>query len=193
MLFRRRERPSLVQRIRISVWPRRSWGRSLRYFGLRLSRTGGSPHKVALGFAAGVFAIVTPFLGFQMIIAAMLAWALRGSVFASAVGSFAGNPISYPLIWISTYELGNRILGDTAVTGRIDFQSKAEAFWNGLKRLSWDAVSASLEAFWPILKPMAIGSIPIGAAVAAVSYFGVRKLIETTRHNRRDRFRLKAI
>ncbi|MBC8051193.1 MAG: DUF2062 domain-containing protein [Chitinophagales bacterium] len=158
-----------------------------------MSRTGGSPHKVAVGFAAGVFAIVTPFLGFQMIIAAVLAWCLRGSVFASAVGSFVGNPISYPLIWLSTYKLGNQILGDGAVTGRIDFQGKAEAVWNGMKRFSWDAVSASLEAFWPILKPMAIGSIPIGAAAAIVSYFGMRKLIETTRQNRGDRMKLKAI
>lgn len=193
MLFRRRKRPSLAQRVRIALWPRRSWGRSLRYFGLRLSRTGGSPHQVAVGFAAGVFAIATPFLGFQMILAAIIAWALRGSVFASAIGSFAGNPISYPFIWISTYNLGNHILGDSATPGRIDFRGKAEAFWNALKQFSWDAVSASLEAFWPILKPMAIGSIPIGAAAAAVSYFGARKLIETTRHSRGDRFNLKAI
>lgn len=193
MLFRRRKLPRFAQRVRVAVWPRRSWSRSLRYLGLRLSRTGGSPHKVAVGFAAGVFAIVTPFLGFQMIIAAVLAWCLRGSVFASAVGSFVGNPISYPLIWLSTYKLGNQILGDGAVTGRIDFQGKAEAVWNGMKRFSWDAVSASLEAFWPILKPMAIGSIPIGAAAAIVSYFGMRKLIETTRQNRGDRMKLKAI
>ncbi|MDZ4791891.1 MAG: DUF2062 domain-containing protein [Hyphomicrobiales bacterium] len=193
MLFRRRKRPSFAQRVRVAVWPRRSWARSFKYFGLRLSRTGGSPHKVALGFAAGVFAIVTPFLGFQMIIAAVLAWCLRGSVFASAVGSFVGNPISYPLIWVSTYKLGNQILGDGAVTGRIDFQGKAEAVWNGMKRLSWDAVSVSLEAFWPILKPMAIGSIPLGAAAAIVSYFGMRKLIETTRQNSGDRMKLKTI
>lgn len=193
MLFRRRKRPTLSQRFRTAIWPRQSWARSFRYFGFRLSRIGGSPHKVALGFAAGVFAIVTPFLGFQMIIAAIIAWCLRGSVFASALGSFAGNPISYPFIWLSTYKLGNLILGEGAVSGRIDFQGKAEAVWNGMKRFSWDAVSASLEAFWPILKPMAIGSLPIGAAVAALSYFGVRKLIETTRQNRGGRLKLKII
>lgn len=182
-----------MERVRVAVWPRRSWARSLRYFALRLSRIGGSPHRVALGFAAGVFAIVTPFLGFQMILAAIIAWALRGSVLASAIGSFMGNPISYPLIWLSTYKLGNHILGVGVEPGRIDFQGKAEAVWNGMKRFSGDAIINALEAFWPILKPMAIGSIPIGAAAAIISYAAVRKLVDTTRNGRGERFKLKAI
>ncbi|MDX2264137.1 MAG: DUF2062 domain-containing protein [Hyphomicrobiales bacterium] len=193
MLFRRRERPTVLERLRVALWPRRSWARSLRYFGLRLSRIGGSAHSVAAGFAAGVFAIVTPFLGFQMILAAVLALAVRGSVIASAIGSFVGNPLTYPLIWISTYQLGALILGESGAVGRIDFQGKAEAVWNGLKALSPEAVGQALEAFWPILKPMAVGSMPIGLAAALISYAMVLRAVESIRTNRAERLNLKAI
>lgn len=128
-----------------------------------------------------------------MILAALIAWALRGSIVASAAGSFAGNPITYPLIWVSTYKLGNLILGVNAGPAKIEFQNKAEAVWSALQRMSGEAIISALEAFWPILKPMIIGSIPVGAAAAFLSYFAVRKLVESTRHNRLERFKFEAI
>lgn len=191
MLFKSRRRPRLAERLRLLVWPRRSWPRSLRYFALRLWRLKGTPHSIATGFAAGVFAIVTPFLGLQMVLAAALALMLRGSVVASAIGSFAGNPLTYPIIWVSTYQLGTVILGGNSANVRLQFQAKAQAVWDGVQRLSFDAVAAAIQAFWPILKPMAIGAIPIGMAAAIVSYFIVRKLVETSRNGRRARPRLE--
>ena len=68
------------------------------------------PHSIALGCAVGVFAVFTPFLGLQMMLGAMLALALRGSVVASAVGSFAGNPLTCSIIWVSTFTVGNVFL-----------------------------------------------------------------------------------
>jgi uncharacterized protein (DUF2062 family) len=191
MLFRRRVKPSLGERVKIMMWPRRSWSRSMRYFALRLWRLDASPHSIAIGFAAGVFAIVTPFLGLQMILAATLAMLLRGSVVASAIGSFAGNPITYPMIWISTYQLGTFILGGGGSATRLHFEEKAMAVWNGLRRFSFDAISAAVQAFWPILKPMAVGALPIGLAAAVVSYVAVRRLAEAARNVRRARFKLK--
>src|SRR5271166_5588052 len=99
MLFKRRKQLSPVERLRTAIWPTRTFRRSLRYMLLRLWRIPASSHSVALGCAAGVFAIFTPFLGFQMMLAALLALVFRGSVFASAVGTFAGNTLTYPLLW----------------------------------------------------------------------------------------------
>ena len=97
MLFKRKKRLSAVMRLRYAAWPARSFRRSFRYRLLRLLRINASAHSIALGCALGVFAVFTPFLGLQMTIAALLALALGGSVLASAAGSFAGNPLTYPI------------------------------------------------------------------------------------------------
>ena len=55
MLFKRREAESFLERMRVHVWPRRSWSRSSRYVVYRLGRLSDTPHAVALGFAVGVF------------------------------------------------------------------------------------------------------------------------------------------
>ena len=73
-------------------------------------RLSDTPHAVALGFAIGVFTAVTPFLGTHMVMAALLAWVIGGSVVAALLGTFVGNPLTYPLFWYSTYEVGNLML-----------------------------------------------------------------------------------
>ena len=50
MLFRRRNRPTRIERLRVAVWPRNSWARSTRYFGKRVLRLTATPHAIALGF-----------------------------------------------------------------------------------------------------------------------------------------------
>ena len=62
-------------------------------------RLKASPHQIALGGAAGVFAAFTPFLGAQMALAAVLAAVCRASVPAALLGTFVGNPLSWPAIW----------------------------------------------------------------------------------------------
>jgi len=73
MLFGRRAPAPALDRLRVAMWPRRSWGRSLRYANHRLSRLGASRHAIALGLAIGVFASFQPILGFQMLLAGCLA------------------------------------------------------------------------------------------------------------------------
>src|SRR5687767_1644493 len=120
MLFRRRESESILERMRVSLWPRRSWSRSSRYVVYRLRRLAASPHAVALGFAIGVFAAITPFLGLHMIMASLLAWAIGGSIVAAILGTFAGNPLTYPIFWYMTYEVGNLMLGGVPAKHKID-------------------------------------------------------------------------
>ena len=171
MLFRRREAESFLGRMRVHLWPRRSWSRSSRYVVYRLRRLSDSPHAVAIGFAAGVFAAVTPFLGTHMVMAALIAWAVGGSIVAALLGTFVGNPLTYPVFWYSTYEMGNLLLGGTPAKHRID--------------LSDGIFQSSLEQLWPILKPMSLGSIPVGLALAALSYVLVKPMVEAYQHRRR--------
>ena len=66
---------------------------------------------IALGFAAGVFVSCTPFLGFHLIMASLVAWIVGGSIVAAVLGTFIGNPITYPIFWFITYEVGSLMLG----------------------------------------------------------------------------------
>jgi len=178
MLFRRREAESILGRMRVHLWPRRSWSRSSRYVVYRLRRLSDSPHAVAIGFAAGVYSAVTPFLGTHMIMAALIAWAIGGSIVAALLGTFVGNPLTYPVFWYSTYEVGNLMLGGTVAKQRID--------------LSDGIFQSSLEQLWPILKPMSLGSIPVGLALAALSYVLVKPMVEAYQHRRRREIGLRS-
>ena len=171
MLFRRREAESLLGRMRVHMWPRRSWSRSSRYVVYRLRRLSDTPYAVALGFAAGVFTAVTPFLGTHMVMAVLLAWVIGGSVVAALLGTFVGNPLTYPLIWYSTYQVGNLMLGEPAERQNID--------------LSGGIFQSSLDQLWPILKPMTLGCVPVGLALAGLSYILVRPMVEAYKHRRR--------
>jgi uncharacterized protein (DUF2062 family) len=178
MLFRRREAESWLERMRVHLWPRRSWARSSRYIVYRLRRLSESPHAVALGFAVGVFSAATPFLGTHMVMAALLAWAIGGSIVAAVLGTFVGNPLTYPLLWYTTYQAGHLMLGGRATTHHIDLS-------NGI-------FQSSLEKLWPILKPMSLGCIPVGLALAAVSYMLVKPMVEAYKNRRRRELGLRS-
>jgi uncharacterized protein len=186
MLFRRRDQLSPVMRVRLALWPARSFARSARYMLLRLRRLQASPHSIALGSAVGVFAIFTPFLGFQMMLAALLALLFRGNVFASAVGTFAGNPLTYPAIWVSTFTVGNFLLAGSPAKAAIGgLPASAEALGRSLREASADGVAIAVQGLWPILKPMAVGALPLGGLTSLLIYFGVRHFLEA--HGRQFR------
>ncbi|MES0404116.1 MAG: DUF2062 domain-containing protein, partial [Hyphomicrobium sp.] len=95
----------------------------------RLMHLRASPHEVALGCAVGVFVAITPLLGAHMLIAALLAGFLRGSVPAAVLGTFFGNPVSWPIIWTSTYAVGLQIIGPDDVLGAGDFEQNVMLLW----------------------------------------------------------------
>ena len=189
MLFRRRRASSISERIRLMLWPRKNWRRSIRYTLLRLKRLPSSPYRIAVGSAAGIFAICTPFLGGQLIMAAIMAWILRGSILASFLISFVGNPITYPIIWFATYNLGAVLLGNTASLRLVDLQGRIAAVGDAIANGSPHAAVLAVESLWPVVKPMAVGALPIGAVAAGAAYISVYRLVSVSRaaHQRRKR------
>lgn len=177
MLFRRRETESFLARLRVHIWPRRSWSRSSRYVVHRVRRLSATPHAIALGFAAGVFAAVTPFLGTHLMMAILIAWIAGGSIVAAVLGTFIGNPLTYPFIWYTTYAIGSYLLGNPGVRKKID--------------LSSGIFHASLEHLWPILKPMSVGTIPVGLGAAALSYVLIKPAVEAYQRRRQREFELR--
>ena len=113
-MFLRRKSPGFWLRVRNVIWPKMGLSRAWRYLVHRMARLKASPHTIALGFAAGAFASFTPFVGLHFIIAGLIAFALRSSILASAIGTVVGNPLTFPFIWLATYNVGAALLGREA-------------------------------------------------------------------------------
>ncbi|PTW61320.1 hypothetical protein C8N35_10229 [Breoghania corrubedonensis] len=174
MLFQRRNPPHWLERVRIALWPRHSFSRSARYFAKRVLRLTASPHAVALGFAAGAFASFTPFVGFHFLLAFFVAFVIGGNMLASALGTAVGNPLTFPFIWASTYRLGHVLLGHDPAT-------------RGHHPLKLDLLHQSLDAIWPIFKPMLVGAIPLGFIAGTIAYFIVYGMVRTYQATRREK------
>lgn len=175
MLFRRRNKPTSLERLRVAVWPRHSWVRSTRYFGKRVLRLTATPHVIALGFAAGAFTSITPLVGFHFLVSFAIAYIIGGNLIAAAIGTSVGNPITFPFIWASTFKLGQFILrGEThAQITPVHEQFQAKL------------LSQSLDVLLPMFKPMMVGALPIGLVVGTVCYFIVYKSVEVYQSRRR--------
>lgn len=180
MLFGRRHQPDFAERVRIFFWPRRGWQRSSKYVLKRILRLSGTPHAIALGVGAGVFASFTPFVGFHFILAGIIAWIIGGNLVASAFGTFVGNPVTFPFIWAGTFGLGNWILGiDQGNAIEID--------------LGPGLLDRSVDNLLPLLKPMLVSGIPLGIIAGLLIYFPVRSGIDVYQRRRRERLRLRVL
>ncbi len=176
MLFRRRIPADWREKLRIWLWPRRSWSRSAKYVTKRILRLTGSPHAISAGVAAGVFASFTPFMGFHFLTAFLVAYIIAGNLLAAALGTFFGNPLSFPFIWASTYTTGNFILNRKSTyddNGHSDKLSSLEVgnfFEHGFSSI----IEQLLNIWNPLIKPMLVGSIPVGVSVSIVVYIITR-------------------
>ncbi len=160
---------SLIRSLRAVVWPRGGWIRMTRHSIRRLRRLHGSPHAIALGFAAGVFVSFTPFLGFHILFAALIALLMRGSLVAAALGTLVGNPLTFPFIWFASYELGELALGRAGAAGAAILE-KADLSYRTLFSLDFSLI-------WPIFWPLLIGGLLLGAVVSVVSYLSLYPII----------------
>jgi uncharacterized protein (DUF2062 family) len=92
---------------------------------------------------------------------------------AGALGTAVGNPVTFPFIWASTYEIGHRALKGVSGTAPA--------------RLEEDLLHKSWEQILPLLKPMAAGSIPLGIAAGLITYVLVYNTVSAYQQARRDR------
>ena len=131
---------------------------SLFYF-LKLIRVKDSKDKLAIGFACGSMVSFSPFIGFHFFLAVIFAYILRGNIVASLIGTFVGNPFTFPFIWIFIYKVGNIFIkNDQNFSLELTFQS---LFNQG----------------YDILIPMMIGSLIVSIPIWFISYFTVKFLM----------------
>ncbi|MDC9701404.1 MAG: DUF2062 domain-containing protein [Alphaproteobacteria bacterium] len=153
-------------------------GRYFRYVLKRMMRLKGTPHSIALGFSFGVFVSFTPFFSFHFILAGILSWLIGGNILASFIGTFFGNPFTFPFIWLASFKLGQILIG-TGVQEVLQLDL-SKGFWSFL-------TSHSLESGIQILKLMLAGGLPLGFVFAFFSYWPVRILVRNYQERRRSR------
>jgi uncharacterized protein (DUF2062 family) len=176
MVLGRRTRLPFVRRILDFLWPRMPFGRVLAYYKRRVARLQGTPHSIAAGFAAGAAVSFTPFMGLHFLLGALLAYVLRGNLIASAVGTVVGNPWTFPLIWVTIYEVGTLVMPDPGT------------------EVQWDNLSLTYltEHISDVLVPMMVGGVILSSIVFPLVYFPILRMIETFRRLREERRRRRA-
>lgn len=170
-MFKRAHKPPLSDRVLNFFWPRIGLKRSIKYLGWRLLRLKASSHSIAAGIASGVAVSFTPFLGLHILLAFLVAFFTRGHFLASVIGTFVGNPWTFPLFFAATGSLGSALSGDT-VSGDL-----AALAWGPLL----DDPFGYLAGLLPIIEPYMIGAIPIGSSAWIISYLITKNLIERNR------------
>ncbi|MET0406936.1 MAG: DUF2062 domain-containing protein [Hyphomicrobium sp.] len=161
----------------------RLWSRA-RYFWRRVLRVRATPHAVALGFAIGVFMACTPFLGVQTILALVVAFVFRVSMLAALLGTFIGNPLSWPAIWSASYVAGALLLGQDPGYVTDHFSETANALGATLVAQSPDTLSLVFNILSPIIEPMVVGGILVGLIAAVFSYYPTRRAVRLFQRHR---------
>ncbi|MEM7058028.1 MAG: DUF2062 domain-containing protein [Pseudomonadota bacterium] len=198
MIFKRREKALLSNRLREAVAPRKGFWRGIDYIGKRMRRLPDSPHRIALGFACGALASFSPFFGFHFFLAAGLAWLVRGNVLAGLFGTIVGNPITFPFISAASLGMGRWLLGQNDDGSGIEVvgDAFAEAFssiWATMK--SWFGYGPSMmdglvKFFHDVFLPYLIGGILPGLFCAVACYWLIGPIVAAYQERRRKKLQI---
>lgn len=201
MVFKRRDKRPFWKVISDFLWPRGGWARAFTYVKHRLHRLPDPPHRIARGIFAGVFTTFTPFYGLHFLVAAVLAWVLRGSIPAALLGTFFGNPLTYVPIGVASLQTGHFILGRTgpgedevrrSLGGK--FLDAGDDLRNNFVAMFSDRAADwhSLHVFYDeVFFPYMIGGIVPGIITALICYYLSLPVIQAYQNRRKGALKAK--
>lgn len=196
-MFKRRAPLSRLAKVGAFFYPKGGWTRASSYVFHRLRRLPDSSHRIARGIAAGVFASFTPLFGFHFLLAAAVAWMIRGNILAALIATFFGNPITFPIIAAVSLELGTMMLSGPDTLPATEAKL-IRAFADGFSEL-WRVIGAFLAGdpvdlrrlsifFNNLFLPYLVGGFLPGVATAVVFYFISQPFIMAYQKRRREKF-----
>ena len=147
------------------------WKRAFRLFYLRVLRLRGEPEEVAGGMAIGVSIGLTPTVPLHMVLAVIIAFFMKKSKLAAALGCWVANPFMLPFIYILDYKVGRMITG-------------AQGPCLDLKDFS---ISYLRDLGWNITYPLFIGGIVVALCSIFPTYLVTKRLVILYRERRRKR------
>jgi uncharacterized protein len=193
MVFKRRDKPPFLYRMREIVYPQKGWRRGLDYLGHRVRRLPDTPHRISLGMAIGVFTSFTPLFGLHFILAAVLARLVRGNILAALIGTAFGNPLTFPFIASISLKTGRAIIGHGPTGNNVEMLAQAfkqffMGLWESLLSIGgygnaqWTQLTSFLQdVFWPYL----VGGLGPGLIAGFVSYLLCRPIVAAYQARRR--------
>jgi len=155
-----------------------------------------TPERIARGIAAGTFVSFTPLFGFHFILAALISRMLRGNIMAGLLGTFFGNPLTFPFIVMGSVEFGNLILGQGGIVHFPQIMASFGFAWSEL----WDNFIAVFTGepqewrrlalfFRRVFLPYALGGILPGIACGIGMYYVSLPVIRGYQKRRRESLR----
>jgi len=201
VIFRRRDRRPWWRIVADFLWPRGGWARAFTYVKHRVNRLPDPPDRIARGIFAGVFTTFTPFYGLHFLIAAALAFVVRGNLPAALLGTFFGNPLTYVPIGVVSLQTGyvilgrhtpnedelSRSLGGKFVDAGEDLQNNIVAIFTD-RQADWHGLGIFYdEVFFPYM----IGGIVPGIVAGLAAYYISLPVITAYQKRRRGALRAK--
>lgn len=199
MVFKRREKRGFWKTVGDGVYPRGGWSRALHYISHRVQRLPDSPHRIARGLGVGVFVSFTPFFGVHLLIAALLARAIKGNIFAALIGTLFGNPLTFIPIAVVSLKIGHFLMGATfdhtierSLVGKFtaaghDLTHNLMALFTG-EPVNW----ANLALFADeVFLPYLVGGLLPGLAAAVLAHYLSLPVIAAYQRRRRGRLKAK--
>ena len=192
-MFKRRERRSIFRFFYEVIFSFKGISRAIEYISIRLMRIPDTPHKISLGMSCGIFASFTPLFGLHFLIAGLLSYLLRANVLASLIGTFVGNPITFPIITVFNLKLGEWILGSSEYSsgdggkifeGFLDFIFLIYKSFFTEGSIGENNVPRMNEFLNGVFIPYSLGGLILGIFIAVISYFLLRPLVATYQKKR---------
>lgn len=201
MVFKRRDRRPIQKVVLEFFWPRGGWGRAATYVKHRLRRLPDPPHRIARGIFAGVFTTFTPFYGLHFLVAATIAWIMRGNVIAALLATFFGNPLTYVPIGVVSLNTGYWLMGINSADKEVVHESLGRMFVHAGADLKNNVVAAltDREMDWTRLEvfldevffPYLIGGLIPGIVMGLVCYYISVPLIQAYQNRRKGLLKAK--
>jgi uncharacterized protein (DUF2062 family) len=196
MVFKRRNRRTSLEWMREFVYPTGGFRRAVQYVTHRLRRLPDEPHRIARGVFAGVLVSFTPLFGFHFLLAAGVAWLLRGNIVAGLLATFVGNPVTTPFIALSALETGHWLLGIDVPLSFLSivaaFSNAGSELWENVRAMftdaptNWNSLGAFMHTYyWPYL----VGGILPGLGVSMIFYWATVPIVRTYQKMRAARLR----
>lgn len=129
----------------------------------------GDPNYVARGMAIGVFIGMTPTIPLHTVLAITLAFIFRGSKPAAVIGVWVANPLTIPLFYIASYQIGT-------------FLFKISTPFNP----AHISIHQLIELGFEITIAMIIGGMVLGIPFGIISYCVTWKIIKSIRSSKEN-------
>ncbi|MFV0322243.1 MAG: DUF2062 domain-containing protein [Alphaproteobacteria bacterium] len=174
------------------IWSLRYPHRWFQYLIFKMSRKNDAEDSLAAGFAWGVAISFTPLLGFHLLLTIIACKLHRKNIWAGIMGTFIGNPITFPFIWLFVYGFGlfifdnkyNGELNDLHQLNQIGYYFRASVFNHDFNNF-WHMFQIILHDIMPLLKIMMLSSLILFIPIWLITRYIVYIILVTIRQKRK--------